>query len=365
MSQLIPNETPTWNIDWVNKVFTFLNEIDYITTLTMDGAEYTDFVVDTSDRRIVTLTDAPIVAIYADYYVYNAPAEVDTECTFWSVKSKVWDLLWQKSTSTNFSDTIVWDEINNRAIEIWKGKVVNKLNPAQTFRAWSLYFRDKSLSVRIKSWWILTEEFNIWDTEASTDTANLLTSWYVEIWGDIVKYTWKSSTQLTWTSWQTIDHLESENVIQLYEMPSNMDKPEKVELITIWQEARPQEIELDNTWTNRVYYQIIRTDDNVILLKIVWLDADDLVKISYPKKYVNMTSNTDTCPFPDQYWITVLAYIVAWSLWYDKGIPNSQQHLNSGYTSLEVMYWDFNDEVNVIKQKIRPQGYKFNSINRR
>jgi hypothetical protein len=49
-------------------VFTFLNDIDYITTLVIDGAEYTDFTVDSNNKKVVTLVDAPILNIYADYY---------------------------------------------------------------------------------------------------------------------------------------------------------------------------------------------------------------------------------------------------------------------------------------------------------
>jgi hypothetical protein len=58
--------------------------------------------------------------------------------------------LGQQSTSTNFSDSIVSQEINTRATEIWKGKVVNKLNPQQHFRAGRMYFRDKFTNARIQ-----------------------------------------------------------------------------------------------------------------------------------------------------------------------------------------------------------------------
>jgi hypothetical protein len=47
-----------------------------------DGGEYTNFVVNPSNPKQVTLVDAPIVNIWADYYPLNAPVEVDTDCTF-------------------------------------------------------------------------------------------------------------------------------------------------------------------------------------------------------------------------------------------------------------------------------------------
>jgi len=94
MSQLIPNEVPTWTIDWVNKVFTFLNDIDYITTLVFDWAEYTTFIVDSINKNLVTLVDAPTVSIYADYYPIASTVVVDSTVTFWDIKNKVWNLLW-------------------------------------------------------------------------------------------------------------------------------------------------------------------------------------------------------------------------------------------------------------------------------
>ncbi len=356
----IRKEIPSWTIDWVNTVFTLLNDVDFVDDLWIDWAIYTSF---TRIDKVITLTDAPIVSIFVDYKSWTTTVPVDTDCTFWSMKTKVWKLLGQKSTSVNFSPTIVWDELNLRGREIWRWRVVNKLNPKEIFRAWDMYPKDGNLSIRIKAGWILTDTFDVWDTEALTDTTNLLGSWFVEIWWDTVSYSSKISTQIDWTTGQTIWHLVWERVLQLYEMPVDMDKIFTVEKVIKWQDVRKINIPLDNTDTFWTYYQIVRTW-TTILLKVVWLQNDDLIKVSYVKKFTNMSADTDACPFPDDYGISVLAYIVAGSLWYDKWIPNSQQHLNSGYTSLQVMYWDFNNETYVVKQRLQPKAYGFSSLRR-
>ena len=363
MSQLIPNEIPKWTIDWANKVFTFLNDIDYITQLTFDWAEYTSFVVDSVNKKQVTLTDAPIVSIYADYYVATVIASWSDECTFWDIKSKVWALMGQTSNSTNFSNTIVWDEINLRGREIWKGRVVNKLNPRQIYRAWNTDYRNATSNIRIKAWSILTAVFNLWDTEALMDTTNVLWAWYMEIGGDIIKYTSIISTQIEWTSGQTIDHLVWEKAIQLYELPANIDKPTEVFVICKGQEARKKPIPLDMEEQFNIWYKVIKSNWKT-LLKINGLQNDDLVTVKYVTKFTNMDDNSNECPFPEDYWIRVLAYIVAGTLWYDKGLLNSEQHLNGWYGALNEMYGDFNDITNVIKQKIRPQAYSFSSLRR-
>lgn len=363
MSQLIANEIPVWTIDGVNKVFIFINDIDYITQLTFDWAEYTDFVVDSINKKQVTLVDAPIVSIYADYYEITSIADWSDDCTFWDMKEKVWELTGQTSNSTNFSDTIVWKEINLRSREIWKGRVVNKLNPQQIFRAWNTDYRNSTSNIRIKWGSALTSVFDLWDTVALMNTTNILWAWFMEIWGDVIKYTSISSTQIEWTSGQTIDHLVWEKAIQLYELPSNIDKPTEVFLILKGQEARKQPIPLDQEEQYSVWYKIIKNSGKT-LLKINGLQNDDLVSVKFVTKYTNLNTNTDICPFPEDYWIRVISYIVAGTLWYDKGLLNSEQHLNGWYGALNEMYGDFNDITNVIKQKIRPQGYSFNSIRR-
>lgn len=359
----IRKEVPSWIIDWVNTTFTLLNEPEFIDDMFMDWAIYTDFTQSPTDKKVLILTEPPIVSILVDYKTGVTVVPVTTDCTFWDIKTKVYNLLWQKETSTNFNWPVVSKEINSMGRQVWKGKVINKLNPNKIYRAWKMYFKESSLNLRIKAGWILTEELEIADTEAKTDTTNLLWAWFTEIWGDIVQYTGKTDTEINGISWLTINHLVWETVIQLYEMPVNTDKPLSVELILKWQGTRKCDIPLDNSDTFGRYYQIIRTNERT-LLKIVWLQNNDLVKVTNVINYQDMIANADLCPFPDSYGIDVLAYLVAWSLWYDKGIPNSQQHLNSGYTSLQVMYWDFNNETYVITQRIQPQSYKFNSIRR-
>jgi len=336
----INDETPTWVIDWVNKVYTFANDIWYFTNIRYDWADTTNYTV---NGKVVTLSYAPLYSIVWDYYTWIAENPVETDCTFWNIKTKVWALLGAKSTSTNFSDKIVWDEINMRGREIWKGRVVNKLNPRQLFRAWKLYFKDSNFLIRIKWGWVLTWTVEIWDTTITLDTTNLLTSGYIDLWWDIIKYTGKTATEISWVTGITVNHLVWEKAIQLYEAPVNIDKPTTVEY---WNS------ELTRDWVRN--YEIIR-DNSTLLFRINWISSDELVKVNYVRKFENMGTNTDKCPFPEDYWTRVLAYMVAWSLGYDKGIPNSQNILNSGYNSLQEMYWDIGSKTNIIKQSIKPR----------
>jgi len=70
----ISNETPTGTIDWVNKVFTTSQNIDQIDDIWIDWAPYFNY---TFIWNTVTLTDAPTVSIYIDYYTEAPTWEQD------------------------------------------------------------------------------------------------------------------------------------------------------------------------------------------------------------------------------------------------------------------------------------------------
>jgi len=227
----ISKEVPTGTIDGVNKIFTLSNTPQYIDDIFFDGAIYTTFSL---VWKVITLADAPTIALLVDYESTEDEIVVDSIVTFWDIKNKVWNLLVQKSTSTNFSDTIVWDEINHITRAILKWRIKNLLNPNITFRAGKLWFTEAKANVRILSGSTLTTQLDVWETEALMDTTYVKSSWYVEIWGDIISYTGKTITQLEWVLWQTVSHLVAEKADQLYEMPTAMDKPSKVFVIRDW-----------------------------------------------------------------------------------------------------------------------------------
>ena len=64
MAQIISNEIPTGLINGVNKSYTALNDVQQITDVIMDGAEYFDFTV---NGNVITLSDAPTLSIHIDY----------------------------------------------------------------------------------------------------------------------------------------------------------------------------------------------------------------------------------------------------------------------------------------------------------
>ena len=362
MAQPIRKEIPTWDINWTNTVFTLLNDVEFIDDLWFDGAIYTNF---TRNGRVLTLVDAPELSIFVDYQTWITPTQIETECTLWNMLEEYFNLTGQTANSTNFNRNRAVRKINSLSEKMWKGRVTNILNPQQTFRAGKLWFEELNIGYRVLSWGILTEPLNIWDTTVDANTEFLLPAWYARIGADFIRYTGKTDTTLTGISGQTTNHLSSERITQLYELPDNFFKPIKVDMIT---QDRDTSIatEIPMAEEGRVFRKFydIHRYDNKWLLEVEGFESNDEIRVNYQREYVKLSADTDLCSFPWDYGIDVVATLVAWEHMYQRGMPDAQTVLNSGYTYLENMYQEFTNERRVIKQSIRPQNYSFASVQR-
>jgi len=83
----IANEVPSWAINWVNKVYTTVNNISQVDDIFVDWTIYTDYTVTWINE--VTLVDAPTASIIIDYYdsptVSNSWIIVDDLRTLWEL----------------------------------------------------------------------------------------------------------------------------------------------------------------------------------------------------------------------------------------------------------------------------------------
>jgi hypothetical protein len=349
----IKKEIPSWVIDWVNKVFTTLNNIAQVDDIFLDWAIYTTFsYVD----NVITLDDAPNISLFVDYSTSIENSDVWTDITLWDILTKIWNLLGQKQTSTTFNRTILIQEINRISRQILRGRVKSILNPNQIFRCWDFWFMVWHQNYRNQAGWILSEVINVWDTTVTVWTASLLPSGYALVWWDIIKYTSKTDTTLLWVSWITIEHLEWENIYQLYELPADFEKANKINL-TNWAEIPFA------TNTSSISYSILRTW-NTQLLRITNISDQMLFKLEYVKKYSNLSLDGDLCVFPDDYGLTVLAPMVAWKLAFEKNLPTAQSILVTAYETLQNMLQFFTNTINVRAQSIKVQPYAMVSINR-
>lgn len=283
--------------------------------------------------------------------------------TYWDLKSKVWTLLGQKSTSTLFSPTIVWDAINSKVLDFLRGRITSVLDPNRIYRSWKIWIREWSTYLRTIANSSSSAITAVWAVSISCDTTNLNSSGWIEIWGEQVSYTSKNSTTLLWVTWITIEHASWTNIVQLFTMPANLEKPIAVYLLdevtwnTIW------EIPL-NRENRTVWYEIIKIS-STNLLKFYGLDSNSFIEVRYSGTYTPMVNDSDICVIPDHYWDTVIASIVAGEFGIDKWIPNAQNIIIKWYANLQNCYAYFNNETNGIQQSIKPKSYWFSSLKRR
>jgi len=281
--------------------------------------------------------------------------------TFWDMKNKVWSLLWQKSTSINFSGTIVGDALNQRVLDFLRGKIVNVLNPKQILTTGKLWITEWSTYLRTVMNSSLSSDLIVWAVTIACDTTNLASSGWVQIGWQVFAYTGKTSTTLTGITAPTILIPSGTDVIQLYTMPTNFEKPKALFTIDANSGTRVGEILL-NKANHVAFYEVIKTSTGGNLLKIVWLDSNTLVEIQYSTSYTPMVNDSDICPIPDHYGESAVAFLVAGEMGLDKGIPNAQNILARAYANTQTAFNYFNSESSKPRTQVRPISYQFKSL---
>lgn len=345
----IPKEIPVGVVNWVNTVFTFLNDIEYITSIYLDGAIYIDFVRE--GTRSIRLTDAPTISIFWDYYTADSILPIETNVSLWDVKSKIWRLLWQRGTSVNFDSATITGEINDLMQEIWRGKYMNTLTN-QYMMSDGMFFQENYHSFRISKDWAVTEDIQVWDSSIAMTTDWMNPAGWVLIGWDYIQYTSSTPTSIEWVSGITTSHSQWVIAKQLYVFPENYDVI--IEADEVWYFASSvtyTPIDLDG----RVKFDIIRIW-GVPLMEVRGLQNGTIVRTKYITKYVDMVEDAEDFKLPDRYGTSCIAYIVAGEMWAEKGLIHSQTHLKRWYDRL-IQMWDFYNKKTKRVSKIRPKPY--------
>ena len=345
----ILKETPTWVIDGNNKIFTLLNEPDYIDDLFFDWAIYVSF---TLVGKVITLTDAPTLSLFVDYETTITTVNPQTDLKWGDIKEQIWVNLWQTANSTTFSDAIVNNEMNWLVSDIYRGRVQNPLN-WKIYRAGQLNFINWLTSFRTVNDTKLTAELNPWDIVVEMSTIWLTASGTVLIGWDIISYTNKTDSQIEWITGATIKHLVSETATTIYKMPDEFDKPTTANYIS--NDNSSSEILFNPEWNIAYYFQVIKDVNYTSYIKVVWLLDDSIIRMNYIKTHAKITDSETKFPLPDLYGYSVVANIVAWKLGYTKSMPNSEQQLMMWFSTLQSFYQFYTSDINVIKQSIQIQ----------
>jgi len=349
---IIANEIPSWAIDGSNKVFTTAENIGEIIDLIVDWAEYYWFVV---SWTTITLSDAPTLSIRVDYSTTAViPMPWTDAITLWDVKTKIWEEMVQKSTSTTYSSTKLTNMVNEVSAQIFDKQVYNELTN-RYIQLSDLPFNNKLTAYTIIDNPVLTSAIEAWDTEINVVTTDLDWSWTVMIWWDIITYNAKTATQLQWVSGILLPYDAWEEVIKLYPTPSDFNKPLKFYKMSSWNEV---EVKWLRDWDSLTkYYNIVYSWDDTFIYttsNISWW-----YYLKYTKDYTVLEEDTEEVELPRDIALNSLVFICAWRLIKDAELR--VQLLTKWYGNLTVAANKYNNPSWKAK-KPRWKRFSFSSI---
>lgn len=354
---VIKKEVPTGAIDGSNKTFVLANFPFQIDDVFMDGAIYTTFSL---SGQVLTLADAPTSSLFVDYSTAEENVPVFGEVTLGEIKAEVWTLLGQKPTSTTFSDARVQSKINSVIKQIWRGRVTSVLDPRTTYRAGRLPFTEIRAPYVFRSPAKLSAPFAVGDTVLHCDATRFTTNGHVLIGGEVFSYTGKTDDSLTGVSGGLVPHLATEVVSQLLPFPVDAEKPKSV--FAVFESGSSVEIPYDGTNPHVVGFDIVRSGESSFL-SVRNLSDNSGISAVFLRKCYDLTLDTELCPIPQDYGLTVVATLVAGELGYLHGLPNSQQHLMTGYVRLQNLFQFYTNDTAFVRQSIRPVSYGYATVN--
>ena len=275
--------------------------------------------------------------------------------TIGNILSKIYYLMWEKTTSTTYDmANIVLPKYNAIRKSIFKWNITDIRNQVP-YKGWDLIFLRKTQTFTLKSNLSNTVEILKTDTTITlSNTTNYSTSWIVLVEWDIVTYTWKTSTQLTWCSWITVYHSTWCNIKQIFALNSDFWKPYLLEFNNSNNQYYLPYIDFrdKNKWLK--YYTLI--GDNINYLNIVWNDWNYYFKYYYlPTDRTTSNYNSNEI-IPDEY-IDMICYIVAGELlFWAEETAQWQNLLSIWYPKLIEFYKNYTETTKSINKNIRFRG---------
>lgn len=270
--------------------------------------------------------------------------------TFNDIITAVYYKMSQKTTSTTYDLTsLVKPKINSVISQICRGEYTNVLDNS-ILRGWKLPFLEAKKQYQRYIPAKLTALLTAGDTEINIDTTNYETTGAVIVKWNIINYTWKSATQLTWCT-NVLVTTETETVYPLYSFPWDIERPFN---LTIWNDWEQDFSFSDERENNRyVEYYTIRYDNENIPYLDIRYSWEALFWLKYNRVVTDLVDNTDETILPNNYWLDVVAPIVAGELLRDKEqMEHSQALLSNGYKKLKDMYSYYSRDIKDIRKKI-------------
>jgi hypothetical protein len=271
-------------------------------------------------------------------------------------------LLREEESDSSAYPTILMDNMLNSAeARICNGTIINPLNQ-QAIRKGKLSFLDTSAFYSNVNVTTLTADTTIWAVNIDVaDTSAFPTSGNVYIAGNIVAYTGKTATQLTWTTGVEFAHLSWTQVSIIFALPTdfgsiiNITYNNNFKLAPklyddIWEDLNSYK----NGGYNRTDAQWYRSQTTVNPFYTIIGDyflvfnrnnTGDQIHLRYEKKATKMVATTDETTIPEDYAPYTIPYLALGEMLYNRWEEGRGAELiNFGLWKVKEMYTFYNNK---------------------
>lgn len=279
------------------------------------------------------------------------------------IDDRVVKLLNESSDSTTFDKDTRYALGNEVQAAVCKWDVVNLINEKVIKSPFLRFLAKRQFLKTVQP--ITAPDIDITDTEITVTTTFLQDDWYTYVNGDIIQYTAKTATQITWVTGIWTSQNAWEQMKQAYMLPSGAYKGFDLKMIKDWNET-PIPFLDDRAPKDKPLYYTIVIDDSTSneFMVIEWINEDGEVLIfDYYKSSTDMSDSDDTTDLPDDYGLQVIAPLVAWEfLYYTDEQAKGIGYLRQWYWKLNSMYMNFWERAKEFRKKVKTSSFDYSSV---
>lgn len=278
--------------------------------------------------------------------------------TLQDLRNTFYNILREDEDSSAYPLTLTDLLLNSAQQRICMGNIVNPLTKEQ-LKKWQFSFLQEDKFYTSIQTVYLNEDATVWWTTLDVTTTNLPPTWSVFIAGNIIPYTGKTSTQLTWCSNILYSHLSWSEVSYVYEVPTdyasiiNVTRDNKQKLAPKLYDDIFEDLNSDkhaiypnytyNNFTNyrKPFYSV---KDNLYIILWNLNDWNKSIRLRYEKIPAMMTTWTDLCTISNDIFArTTIPYIAVWEMLYNRGEESrAAEIINFWIGQIKEMYTYYN-----------------------
>lgn len=250
----------------------------------------------------------------------------------------IWYAIIKESEGSSAYPTVLMDSLINWAEKSICAWWITDVRSGNQIEKWPLPFLYSDSFYSTVQDVYLTADATIGWTTLDMDTTNLLSSGKVWINGNIITYTGKSATQLTWVTGIWFAHQSWDRVSQLFVLPTDfaasvrcyynwwypLESKDYRDVFTSNNNYKHWEYNWydSNSSYNYDFNSSISTFYTIIqwqyLLPFQLDETGKMLHLMYEKIPTTMSDVTDVCTIPDAYADRTIPYIAVWEFLYNR-----------------------------------------------